>query len=261
MTTPVIPATSGATAVSLLEDPERHEVRPPEWAASLGRTLVAAPHPDDESLGCGGLLSLLADAGQHPHVLVLTDGSRSHTQSPSYPAARLAALREGETLRALTELGLPACAAQFLRFGDCALPAEHTAAFADAVSLLRDRLTAIRPDTLLVPWRRDPHCDHQATWRLMRTAWRDAAPFSRWLEYPVWAWTQASGDAAPRADEASAWRLDISPVLARKARAIAQHRSQLGEIIDDDPTGFALQHEVLTYFLQPWELYLEPGDV
>ncbi len=199
--------------------------------------------------------------GSDPHVLVLTDGSRSHTQSPSYPAARIAALREAETLAALTELGVPAGAAQFLRFGDCALPAEHTVAFSDAVSLLRDRLRTIRPDTLLVPWRRDPHCDHHATWGLMRAAWLDAASSARWLEYPVWAWTQASGDVAPRAEEASAWRLDISTVLARKAKAIARHRSQLGEVIDDDPTGFALQPEVLTYFLQPWELYLEPGDV
>lgn len=163
--------------------------------------------------------------------------------------------------RRRSELGLPACAAQFLRFGDCALPAEHTPAFLDAVALLRDRLDTIRPDTLLVPWRRDPHCDHEATWRLIRAAWRDATTSSRWLEYPVWAWTQASGDVAPRADEASAWRLDISPALARKERAIARHRSQLGEIIDDDPTGFALQHETLRQFLRPWELYLEPGDV
>ncbi|MGB3618816.1 MAG: PIG-L family deacetylase, partial [Catalinimonas sp.] len=41
---------------------DRLPLRPAGWVRMWGRTMVAAPHPDDESLGCGGALALLADA-------------------------------------------------------------------------------------------------------------------------------------------------------------------------------------------------------
>lgn len=246
---------------SLLAEPERHSLRPPESVSSLGRVVVAAPHPDDESLGCGGLLALLAEAGQVADVIVLTDGTRSHPKSRSHPRERLAALREEETIAALAALGCPASAAHFLRFGDCTLPTGGTPAFAEAAVRLREVLNSLAPDTMFAPWRRDPHCDHEATWHLLRAAILEMASPPRWLEYPVWAWTQPEGEVAPRAEEAAAWRLDISPVTARKQQAIAQHRSQLGAIIHDDPDGFTLKPEMLRHFAHPWELFLEPHDV
>ncbi len=121
MTPPLVQ--TAAPPSSLLVEPEQHTLLPPETAVTLGTTVVIAPHPDDESLGCGGLLALLAAFGNSAHVLVMTDGSRSHPNSPSYPAARLAALREQETLAALEVLGLPASTARFLRYPDCGLPA------------------------------------------------------------------------------------------------------------------------------------------
>ena len=99
---------------------------------------------------------------------------------------------------------------------------------------LGELLVRLAPATLLVPWRRDPHCDHEATWQVARNAVALSALQLRWLEYPVWAWTKIETAAAPQSDEARAWRLDISPVLARKAEAIRQHRSQLGGVIQRD---------------------------
>ncbi len=249
-----------STAFQLCE-PERHSLAPPETASTLGFSVVVAPHPDDETLGCGGVLALLAAAGKQPRVIVMTDGSRSHPHSRTHPPATLAAVREQETLAALAELGLHARAATFLRFGDCALPGRDTAEFHDAVTRLRALLATLYPDTLFVPWRRDPHCDHQATWHLMRAALDGDRPRPRWLEYPVWAWMQPEGDVAPRTDEGHAWRLDISPVIARKQQALSRHASQLGKIVHDDPTGFTLEPSVLAHFAMPWELFLEPADV
>ena len=234
---------------SLLDDPERHPLRPPAAARALGRTVVLAPHPDDESLGCGGLLALLASAHVPAHVVVVTDGTRSHPASPSYPAERLRALREAEAREAVRHLG---AGVSFLRFPDCGLPAEGTPAFEAAADRLAALVGGLRPDTLLVPWRRDPHCDHVATWALARARRRLDV---RWLEYPVWAWTNP--EAAPREDEATAWRLDVRSALDRKARAVAAHRSQTTDLIDDDPGGFQLRPEVLAQFHRPWELYLD----
>ncbi|WP_412069658.1 PIG-L deacetylase family protein [Rubrivirga sp. IMCC43871] len=240
--------------MTVLEEPERWPLREPEAALDLGRTVVVAPHPDDESLGCGGLLAILGDAGLDPRVVVVTDGSRSHA-SAAYPPDRLAALREGEALAAVSALGLGADAVSFLRHPDCGVPGLNDEA---AVAGLADALR--EAETVVVPWRRDPHCDHEDAWALARAAVAclDAPP--RWLEYAVWAWEHAATDRAPRPDEVRPWRLDIADVLGRKRAAVAAHVSQTTRLIDDDPDGFVLEGRVLAHFDRDWELYLDPAD-
>ncbi|MFW8637553.1 PIG-L deacetylase family protein [Cribrihabitans pelagius] len=66
--------------------------------------MVLAPHPDDESLGCGALLAR-AFAGAGAHVICLTDGCASHPRSRLWPPERLAALRQQEMARAIECLG------------------------------------------------------------------------------------------------------------------------------------------------------------
>lgn len=245
---------------SLLTEPEERPLLPPESVAKLGTVVVLAPHPDDESLGCGGLLALLAERKLPAYVIVMTDGSRSHPASASHPASRLAAVREMETRNALQALRMPEEAAKFLRFGDCALPCEGQPSFLAAVARVREAIERLGADTLFVPWRRDPHCDHEATWSLARAAVANLLPKPRWVECPVWAWTRSTEPVAPGRAEAVAWRLDISAVTIRKQQAIAEHRSQLGAVIHDDPSGFVLEPAMLANFRHPWELFLDPID-
>ena len=243
-------------AAGPLSHPEHTALRPASAVERLGRLVVLAPHPDDESLGCGGLLALAADVGLAPRVLVVTDGTRSHPGSAAYPAPRLRALREAEARAACDALGAEVA---FLRHPDCGLPAPETAAFPRAARDLAARLADA--DTVLVPWRRDPHCDHEATWHLARAAVAQLGRTVRWIEYPVWAWTRVGQPEAPRAGEARAWRLDVSAALPRKRRAVAAHRSQTTDLIGDDPDGFCLSPEMLATFDRPYELFLEPHDL
>lgn len=246
-------------APSLLADVERHPLVPREAVATLGRVVILAPHPDDEALGCGGLLALLADGNQRAHVIVMTDGCRSHPRSRAYPAARLAALRSSETLAALAVLGYPPSAVTFMGFADGALPAEGKAPFEAAASRLRKLLIEQSPNTIVVPWRRDVHADHQSTWQLCRAATSGLSITFRWLEYPVWAWSHADAhEVPPQATEAKVWLLDIATAQKRKQLAIAQYRSQLGTVVKDDPSGFTLKPSMLAHFHKRWELYLEP---
>lgn len=239
---------------SLLDAPERHPLSPPDAVRALGTTVVLAPHADDESLGAGGMLALLADAGQAAHVVVATDGSRSHPGSRAFPPARLAALREAEAAEAAAALG-HAGRVHFLRHPDCGLPVPGTDAFEHAADDLATLVAQLGADTLVVPWRRDPHCDHEAVWRL---AWARRDASVRWIEYPVWAWTRP--ETAPTTADAAAWRLDVSHVQARKAAAIAAHRSQYAGVITDSPSAFQLPDAMLAHFRRPWELFLDPHD-
>jgi LmbE family N-acetylglucosaminyl deacetylase len=91
-------------------------------AVTGGRALILAPHPDDESLGCGGLIAAACEAGQPPIVVILTDGAGSHPHSRRFPPDILRATREAETLAALACLGLAANRAVFLRTHDTRAP-------------------------------------------------------------------------------------------------------------------------------------------
>ena len=73
-----------------------------------GPLLVLAPHPDDESLGCGGIIAEARARGHAVYVTVVTDGTASHPGSRTHTAARLQAVREKEVQAAVAELGVPA---------------------------------------------------------------------------------------------------------------------------------------------------------
>ncbi len=66
--------------------------------------VVFAPHPDDESLGCGGLISEAVEQGIPVHVVMVSDGGASHPGSRKFPPKRVIAIRRSETLAALSAL-------------------------------------------------------------------------------------------------------------------------------------------------------------
>lgn len=216
--------------------------------ASLGdRVLVVAPHPDDESIGCGGLIAVLRRLGVTVHVVFVTDGAGSHPSSRDYPSARLAALRRQEALAALDVLAVDGEAVTFLGLQDRFVPVEGAPGYAEAVGGARACLDRLRPTTLVIPDPADSHGDHRAVARIWRAAALGAAEPPRLLDYLVWAGAEMSTD--PRL------RLDIGPVRDLKRRAVAAHRSQHGLVIQDDPGGFVLPAALLAQANRPYEIY------
>ena len=217
-----------------------------------GPVVILAPHPDDESLGCGGLIAELCRRGQPPLVLVLTDGAGSHPNSRAYQPERLALLRAQETRDAAAELGLPPGRVAFLNEPDTAAPAAGPA-FERVVDDVAARCRADGAATLLAPWRHDPHCDHEAAHLIAARTARLAG--IRHVAYPVWGWTLPP-DAILTGPAPAGQRLDISAHLPAKRRAIAAHRSQYAGLIDDDPGGFQLPAGLLAIFDRPYETFL-----
>jgi LmbE family N-acetylglucosaminyl deacetylase len=224
---------------------------------SLGTTLVIAPHPDDESLGCGGTIARLRRLNLPVYVLFVSDGTLSHPNSPSYPADRLRALRETEALAALQILGVPEENATFMRQKDRQVLMSDQPGFEETVHYVTRLLEHQKPDTILVPWRRDPHPDHRASWHLLAEAVTRVSNPPRVLEYLIWLWELGNEADMPRVEEVVGWRVAIDTVMDQRDQAIAAHRSQVTRLIDDDPTAFYLSPELLTHFARPRELFLE----
>jgi LmbE family N-acetylglucosaminyl deacetylase len=219
-----------------------------------GTTLLLAPHADDESLGCGGLIAALCDEGRPPVVVVLTDGAGSHPGSASWPGERLRAEREREAARATGLLGLPEGRLHFLRLADTASPTAGPA-FEDAVHDLSRIAAAEGCGTVLTTWGHDPHRDHESAWLIGRAVALDGG--LRLLAYPVWGWLIDAGVELDVAQPAG-WRFDVTRWRAVKARAIAAHETQYGGLIDDDPDGFRLPAALLAVFAQRFETVLLP---
>ena len=217
-----------------------------------GRAVILAPHPDDESLGCGGFIAESCRRSQPPVVVVLTDGTGSHPNSAAYPPERLARVREEEAAQAVTELGLGRENLVFLRQPDTAAPTSGPAFDRVAEEIAAICVTA-GARVLLAPWRHDPHCDHEAAHLLATEAARHCGVVH--VAYPVWGWT-LTPDLALTGPAPVGQRLDIALHLAAKRRAIAAHRSQRGEVIEDDPGGFVLPAGLLGVFEQPFETFL-----
>jgi LmbE family N-acetylglucosaminyl deacetylase len=205
-----------------------------EWAASglfeglrtldlagLRRLIVVAAHPDDESLGAGGLIAEAARRGVPVTVVVATQGEASHPDSLSTTAPRLAAIRRDEVRAAVDRLS-PAAELRQLDLGDGRLAASVGALVAQICSL------GDGPDEstwLVAPWRDDRHPDHAAAAEATRTvAERTGA---RLLEFPLWAWHWARpGDGTLRPDMLTALDLSAEALLAKES-ALAEHRSQV----------------------------------
>jgi len=218
-----------------------------------GPCLVLAPHPDDESLGCGSLVALAAAQQRRVDIAVLTDGTGSHAGSALYPASRLAALRESEVAEAVAHLGLRTTALHFMRMPDRHAPRGGPTLAATATRL-RALLGTCGAATLLTTWHGDPHGDHLAANLIAREAVHGTSV--RLLEFPVWGWTLPQDTLLPDALPSGA-RVDVSAVLGRKRAAIAAHVSQRTDLIGDDPNGFRLSEEFVDLFTGPYETYLD----
>jgi LmbE family N-acetylglucosaminyl deacetylase len=216
--------------------------------------VVLSPHPDDESLGAGGLIAAACAGGQRADVIIITDGSGSHPRSQAYPRDRLIALRRSEVEAAGSLLGLPPDRVRHLGLPDTRAPGSGPA-FDEAVNTISAACAASGAKSLFVTWDGDPHCDHEATAR-MAVAVRRCVPEIRVWAYPIWGWhldpLLSFDRPVPRG-----LRLDISRYWAGKRAAIAAHASQMTDLLDDDPEGFRFTEATLAPFLGAFEYFVE----
>ena len=209
---------------------------------TLGSVVVIAPHPDDETFGCGGAVALLARAGVGLHLAVITDGSASHPDHPSMGRLELATLRRTECMKASESLGNPWRNIAFLGAPDGDLPrldAERRDATGKRlVAVLRDAAAAV----VLIPCRRDGSSEHEAAFKIAQEAIGASGMRVRLLEYPVWSWWNPLLLLVPALSAQRVWHVDISDVRELKSRAVACYASQLKPLPPDStpalPSGF-----------------------
>jgi len=224
-------------------------------ARDIGNLMVLAPHPDDESLGCGGLIASLRQSGKTVHIIFMTSGSASHPNSKEYPPNRLAEIREKEAEKACEVLGIEKENIQFRRLGDSKMHALRKEEIENIGKELAEIFSSGEFSSLALPWRRDPHSDHIATNRIGESILNYIGSDVTKVEYPVWLWKNGKEEDWPLFDEVLPYRLKIDDVYHLKWEAIYSHKSQLGLVIQDDSSGFVLTEDLLEPFRPKLEYY------
>jgi LmbE family N-acetylglucosaminyl deacetylase len=203
------------------------------------RLVVVAPHPDDEVLGTGGLLSVAAARQHEVLIIAVTDGEGSH---PAHDPQVVARVRTNERLRALWELDVRSHCEHRIGLPDGCV-STHAEALTVALSqLLRD------DDVLFCPWTHDGHPDHEATAAAVRTV---ACRLDLQLyQVPIWGWHWCTPAAFPWG-RAVSFAIDAE-TTRRKCRALEAFRSQ----IEDDLDCPILAQSTLEHFRRPFEIFL-----
>jgi LmbE family N-acetylglucosaminyl deacetylase len=176
--------------------------RPEPWTAAGGDVVVVAAHPDDETIGAGGVSALHTAAGDAVTIVVVTDGSAS--RAGGLPAAEMARRRRTEVEEAAEALGIGSLVC-------LGLPEKGWAA-ADGASAVRQFVE--RAKVVYAPSCVDYHPEHLAVARLVAGLVGEAQTV-RVCELGV-----------PLTPVLANMIADISSVGELKARAVAAHRTQ-----------------------------------
>lgn len=169
--------------------------------------LVIAPHPDDESIGCGGTICLHVKHGDRVSAIFLTSGELGLKHLPKEKAWKI---REAEARKAAEILGLDSLT--FLRQSDWYLGDQ----IKQAAAALKPILQSTAPDLIYLPHEGEWHPDHKATAPIVRAALGGTNVPLR--GYEIWS-------PLTEYDHYE----NISSVMNRKIRAVRCHRSQMKE--------------------------------
>jgi LmbE family N-acetylglucosaminyl deacetylase len=199
------------------------------WSVSAQtRLLVVAPHPDDETIGCGLLIQQVLAAGGAVRIVLLTDGDNNpwpqrfverRLRIDDSARQRWGMRRRVEVMRAIEQLGVSADALHPLGWPDMGITQRLRDDALDSIATIRAQLQAFQPDVVCCSALDDRHPDHGAAHVLCRLALAEMSPAPMLLAYPVHGAAHDGGCFTP-----------VEPAVGqqqRKSLALEQHGTQM----------------------------------
>jgi LmbE family N-acetylglucosaminyl deacetylase len=222
----------------------------PPLDSCIDDLLVVASHPDDETLGAGGLIRRVHDGGGRVTVVVATDGEASHPNSMSHSLTDLGSIRRLEVTRAVHALD-PEAEVHFLGLPDGALREHAEVLVAALLDIVDSRSHTVGAHLIVAPWSGDGHRDHRVTAECVSRV--SAARGLRHMGYPIWLWHWGRPDDVPWS---SATILALTPgERSIKARALRTHTSQMQRLSDAAGDEAIISPSMRAHFERDTELY------
>jgi len=194
------------------------------------KIIVFAPHPDDETLGCGGTIAKRISEGYEVLVVVMTDGRYAFMnvldiESDPTPE-ELKEIRKEEVKRATEILGVPEENLIFLDFVDRTLETNEEKVEEKVAEILSKN----RPVEVYSPYKNDGHPDHRAAYRIVKNSIRKSGISTLMYQYSI---THKYARIGPIVNvflnlfNHSMVRVDVSKFLLLKEAALKEFKSEL----------------------------------
>lgn len=150
--------------------------------ATFDKVLIVAPHPDDEVLGCSGLIQRLLNEGKQVDVAILSGGGKSHAGCCEIDESILIESRRNLSRKAAEILGLPLENLHFLDYPDGSIAFDCS-----ETDQLRKLIDTLQPKAIFVPHKGEGWSDHLEAGRIVRKLAGETSGVS-FYEYCVWFW-------------------------------------------------------------------------
>ena len=174
----------------------------------MRKVLVVSPHPDDESIGCGGTLQKHLSEGDRVQIIFLTSGEMG---AKNISPQKLMRIREREAARVAKRSGFHAI--EFWREPDGALKARP-----GLIRRLREKFITYCPEIVYVTHESEMHADHKTAAKIVRQVLKKKAGLKKIPEvfcFEVWTPIQKIDHI-----------VDISKFIKKKIAAIRAYKSQ-----------------------------------
>ena len=217
--------------------------------------MIIAPHPDDEALACGGLISLARSNNKQVSVVFMTDGGASHQGCCcNIPPESLGNIRRQLAIRANATLGVKESNITWLNLYDGRVPDINNLNFHKACDLMSQTLGRINPQVVLTPHLMDVWPDHVATNQITRAALMAYKNPVILYYYPVWFFLKTRLHDCFKLNRLKVISLNIHSVMDKKEDAIKCYMRDINPICGIPYSG-QLPPCFVELFQDPYELY------
>jgi len=229
------------------------------------RAIVFAPHPDDETLGCGGTIAKKLGQSYEIYVVFMTDGRHSLTElgvSSEPTPFEMKEIRRRDALRATEILGLHKKNLLFLDFEDKTLEKHEQLVQEKVVEILKD----FSPMEVFFPQEREYHIDHRVSHRIIKRAIKTLNlnliqyQYTIAWSFPLYLFIHFMNEVTfdllmTKLLKSHFFYVDISNFLPLKEMAIEEYKSQI-TIISSKQKRPALKQSFLERFLKSNEKFI-----
>lgn len=210
-------------------------------------SIIFSPHPDDETLGCGGTIARKVKAGESVLIVLMTDGSCSH--KGLIPEDELRNIRYDEFYSSLNILGVLKENIILLDYKDGELSKYRE----QAIDVISEILIDKQPGEIFIPYKGEQPEDHYVTNEIVYSALNKTRIKCNIYEYPIWYWMQWPFCKIKFRGFKGLLRLilntiksnsnlllkfqarsNVKDLLEIKKQALLQYKSQMTKYIDND---------------------------
>jgi N-acetylglucosamine malate deacetylase 1 len=186
----------------------------------MNKIIVIAPHPDDETLGCGGTLLKHISQGDEVHWIIVTQMSKEIGFS------------EETIINRFAEIEKVANCYKFKCIHNCGFPVTRldTIPMGEIIQKMSQFFNEIQPNIVYLPFKGDIHSDHRIAFyaSISCTKWFRSPYIKRILLYKTLSETELGAASYDHGFIPNVF-VDISEYINEKIKIMKIYKSELGD--------------------------------